>query len=304
MKSPVRTLIKKARRRDLIWRYGFNLVPTLNYALRLRNRLNPEESQVLKALDENGIALSSVESLFGEAGAFAELRSTVAEVMAAKADELERLKAVADDTSSIGQKTFNAELLGSRPVFDHTSIYARIAFHRSLLNIANAYFGMAAKLRYYNVWYNVATTAEARESQLWHRDREDNLILKVFIYLSDVDKESGALSYVAKTHQKGANRNIRPEFFMEDRVQRSTDEQMALAAGKDSWAQACGPRGTIAFVDTRGFHKGGEVRQGERLVYTAMFTSPASDSPRLFEYPTKIKPTEISVQQRSALEAF
>lgn len=304
MKKTVRSVVNAARRHDLAWRYGFNLVPSLQYKLSVKPELAPEEQRVLNELNDRGIAISSVEALFDKEDLFSELAETVSGLLADREAELDELRSFADDTTQIGTKTFNVELLGGKPVFELTSVFARFALQQALLNIANAYFGMRVKLRYYNVWYNFATRSAARESQLWHQDREDLQILKIFVYLKDVDKSTGALSYAPRTHRKGALRNARPEFFLEQRVQRSTDDQMAAVVPSNSWIRACGRSGTVVFADTHGFHKGGEVREGDRLVYTAMFTSAASDSPKLLSYPVDLAVNGITLDQRAALEVF
>jgi hypothetical protein len=140
---------------------------------------------------------------------------------------------------------------------------------------------MYTRLRYYNVWHTFATTGEARESQLWHRDREDFKILKVFVYLSDVDEGAGALTY-ARGSQRSRGLKSNPECFVEGGVKRSKDEQMAAVVPPERWVQAKGPTGTIVFADTSGYHKGGLARERDRLMYVCMFTSPSSQSKELF----------------------
>ncbi len=304
MKRTVRSFINAARRRDFAWRYGFNLVPSLQYKLSPKPDLGSEERHVLSGLNDLGIAISSVEALFGNNSPFHELEGSVSGLLNERREELEELRAAADDTDQIGNKAFNVELLGGRPAFELSSVFAQFALQQTLLNIANAYFDMRVKLRYYNVWYNFATRSAARESQLWHQDREDLQILKVFVYLGNVDENSGAFSYAPRTHRKGTLRNAKPEFFLEQRVQRSSDDQMAVVVPRDSWIKACGRPGTVVFADTRGFHKGGEVRAGDRLVFTSMYTSSASDSPKLLSYPADFPTNGITERQRAALEIF
>ena len=56
---------------------------------------------------------------------------------------------------------------------------------------------------------------------------------------------------------------------------------MAKVLASERWIHALGSRGTIVFADTHGFHKGGLARKSDRLMYTCMFTSPASESPEV-----------------------
>jgi hypothetical protein len=192
------------------------------------------------------------------------------------------------------------ELLGSTVEFDPASVYARFALNDALLDIANAYFRMIVKLRYYNVWYTFATDTEPRESQLWHYDREDKYILKAFVYLRDVDAGGGPFTYVPGTHPKGQQRHKLPEYFLEKNVRRSTDDQMAAAVPESEWVRGTGKTGTIIFADTRGMHKGGEARTSDRLMYTCLYTSPASESKRLLKFPAPV--ANLPAKQLSALE--
>ena len=161
--------------------------------------------------------------------------------------------------------------------YDPDSIYARIAAHPTIKAIAQAYYKMdAPQLAYYDVWENFPTPGEAQNAQLWHRDRDDLKILKIFIYLTDVTEKNGPFYYASGTHLEGTIKK-KPPFFLENgKVERSTDEQMATVVPKTSWQNGIAPRGTIVFADTHGYHKGGHVQEGRRLLFVAMYLSQAS----------------------------
>lgn len=305
MRQLIQNLAKEGRRREFSWRYGFNFFPSLRYKLKSFPAAEIEAKKVLNDLNRDGIAVTSVSELFGGGendGNFAELEAAVRELLENRAAELNDLKLAANDEKAIGNKTFNVELLGSEVNFDPESIFARFALQNVFLNIADAYFGMLVKLRYYNVWYTFATRSKPRESQLWHFDREDNYILKVFLYLKDVDEGAGPFTYAPATHRKGRLWAKHPEQFREGNVLRSRDEQMAAVVPEKNWIRAAGRKGTIVFADTRGYHKGGEARTADRLMYTCMFTSPASQSARLLAFSKEFQPHLISKRQQTALE--
>lgn len=278
--TPIRKLVRAGRNFGLTWRYGFNLAPTLSYKFR-SHELSGEARRVQKELDRNGIAITSADRLLARPILFAELNTAVESLEREQATALARKRSDANDSTSIGAKTFNVELLGRHPILDSRSVFARFALQDPILHIANAYFGMFTRLRYYNVWHTFATQTEARESQLWHHDREDHFIIKVFVYLSDVDEGAGPFTYAAGSHLKrGLSRT--PDHFVEGGVRRSNDKQMADVAPEDCWVKATGGKGTIVFADTRGYHKGGLARTSDRLMYLCMFTSQASESEELF----------------------
>lgn len=302
MNGKFRSVVRSLRNNELVWRYGFNFSPSFSYSFGPNNELSPKEKNILNKLNRDGIALTSIDNLFADASEFSELSAAVEGVMKSRDEEITSLESQAADTTRIGSKTFNLELLGSELKFDSADIFARFALHPAFLNIANAYLRMYAQLRYYNVWYTFATSAAARESQLWHFDREDNYILKIFVYLKDVEIGTGPFTYAPGTHRKGPYWNQNPESFKENNVLRTTDDQMSAVIPRERWITATGKKGTVVFADTRGYHKGGEARDSNRLMYTCMFTSPASDSKRLLDFSALNAVRDLSKKQRIALK--
>lgn len=298
----IRSVVRNVKRSSLAWRYGLNLVPTIRYRTGGNGRPDSIERDILHSLDSNGIAITSVSELFGDTSQFEELDSEVSRILTSRKDEIDDLRSMANDETTIGKKTFNLEILGSEVTFDANTIFARLALNNSLLNIADGYFRMTTKLRYYNVWQTFASDGAARESQLWHFDREDRFILKVFLYLSDVDDGAGPFTYAPGTHKKGRCRSIEPAHFVAGGVRRTTDEQMRAVFPKDEWIKGTGKKGTLIFADTRGFHKGGESRTKDRLMYTCMYTSPASESKWLINYPTDLDLSSLTPKQIRALQ--
>lgn len=295
-----RTRIRSIRATEPFWRYGSNLAPTLQHLVRPTKNWSRAAGSILGELNLNGVASARVEELLGEES-IAELYRGVESLLVSKRTEIDGLKANVDKDHTLGQKTFNLELLGSEPEFDSASVFARTGLNETLLAIANRYLRMTAQLRYYNVWYTAASAGASRESQLWHFDREDNYILKAFLYLDDVDEGTGPFTYAPGTHRKGAYRSLQPEFMMEGNVRRTTDEQMAEAYPRGGWRLCTGRKGTIVFADTRGYHKGGEARTRDRLMFTCMYTSPASQSRDLVRFPVDFDPARLSREQIRAL---
>jgi hypothetical protein len=232
---------------------------------------------VFAALNRDGVAMTSADALFGAYSPYDELCNAVELSKSSQTAQIAKAREDADDASAVGKKTFMVEYLGRYPTLDPLSVYARLALNKNVLGVANAYLGMHSRLRYYNIWHTLPTQIAPRESQLWHRDREDHLIVKVFVYLSDVDESGGPFTYAPGTHPKG---HLRREaaYFLEGTVKRSTDAQMCEVMSAEKWFKGIGPKGTIIFADTRGYHKGGLARKHARLMYTAMFTSFASQS--------------------------
>ena len=303
MNGTLRSIVKPLRNNDLVWRYGFNILPSLGYTFGGESGLSHTERSVLKNLNRDGVAITDVDALFNDTSEFDRLESQVGDLIQSRKEEMNQLRARANSVASVGEKTFNTELLESVLTVDPMDHFCRFALNSSFLNVANAYLRMYAKLRYYNVWYTFASSGEARESQLWHFDREDNYILKVFVYLRDVYDGAGPFTYAPQTHRKGAFWNRLPEAHFENNVRRSTDEQMHAVVPREKWIRATGKKGTIIFADTRGYHKGGEARSDDRLMFTCMFTSPTSDSKELLKYRETNSYETFNRKQRRAIRS-
>jgi hypothetical protein len=291
-----------ARKSELAWRYFFNFTPTLTYMLS-RPALVGEPTRVLSDLNRDGIAFTSAQTLLGAESCYPELESTVAKLEVDQAERLEEARVTAgsrpaDEKGS--DKNFVFHLLGQKPKLDADHICVRFALQKPVLQIANAYFGMYTKLKYFNIWHHFTTEHEARSSQLWHYDRDDlYFVLKVFVLLTNVDEGAGPFTYAPGTHFKGGLRREPDYLFEEGCTRRSSDSQMAKVVPAERWAKGVGPAGTIIFADTHGYHKGGFARFRDRIMYTCMFTSPLGQ-PDLFERAGEI-PELLDPEQAFAL---
>jgi hypothetical protein len=297
----IRPLLRSIKKTDLVWRYGSNFGPTVAHTTRRDRQLSDLQREIVKGLNKDGIFVTTLDALFQEGTIVGELEKAVTTLIESKEADIADLKQHADDSDTIGSKSFNLECLGSSVEVDPLSAFARFALDDNLLKVANEYLGMEAKLRYYNVWFTAASKGKARESQLWHFDREDNYILKMFLYLGDVDEGAGPFTYAPGTHRKGAFRAANPEYILEGGVRRTNDEQMAAVYPTEQWKLGTGKKGTVIFADTRGYHKGGEARTRDRLMYTCMYTSPASESKNLLHFPAGFDGGALSDSQLRAL---
>jgi hypothetical protein len=274
MKAMVSWIKRSIRESRFYWRYVADRKPWLEYQLRRLASDSLVQRTIVEQLRRDGVSITTVGSLFQDTRCYDELDAEVRKLERKMAEEIMEGRQRRDGEAF---KNYLTELLGPRPVLDPESNFVRIALAPEVLDVANRYFGMMTRLRFFNVWLNFATAAPPKNSQLWHRDPEDRYILKMFIYLSDVDDESGPFFYAPGTHSYGRIRR-QPESFGEPgtTARRSDDKQMAAVVPEDKWVKAIGPQGTIVFADTRGYHKGGLAKTKDRLVYNCMFTSQAT----------------------------
>ena len=152
--------------------------------------------------------------------------------------------------------------------------WLRLGTNPRLLDLANAYLGLWSKLEYVDLWYTPpAPEEERRSSQRWHRDFNDRHLLKAFIYLVDVDDETGPFEYVPRSAPGGEldslwpwrplGDNYPPQDELADRIQ---GRAVTFTASK----------ATLIFCNTCGFHRGGFATGKPRVLATFTWDSPAS----------------------------
>jgi ectoine hydroxylase-related dioxygenase (phytanoyl-CoA dioxygenase family) len=200
------------------------------------------------------------------------------------ADVYARLLAAVDDLRAQGLppdkplnpasagKTYLKRWLGSSPVFDPASAWGQIAMETPIYALAKQYLGSPI-IQHYNIWQTLPTSNPPTASQLWHRDIEDRVMLKAFLYLTDVDSGCGPLWYLPGTHATGKRHDLAPAFSLVNNIIRTSDKQMAAKVPASEWVELTGPAGTLLLVDTAGYHKGGYATQRERWLYTCQFAT-------------------------------
>ncbi len=144
----------------------------------------------------------------------------------------------------------------------------------TLVDMATYFYGETPKLRNLFTYIHPQNpAADEFASQKWHRDPEDFKIFKAFIYLGDVKKETGAMSYIKGSQFGGKHQNICDNiignnygrgwnFYYEP-----PQEDVDIMEGET---------GDIFFVNTHGLHKGGFVKQGVRCMTVGCYLSPDS----------------------------
>lgn len=283
----IKQLLKREVR--VTWRYLFNLRPVLAYR-RSGHSLDGEAARVVAALDRDGVAVTSVDALFGSSDCFGELAGAADALERSGADQLAAARlAIGSGAGIKDDKDFVVPLLGDPPVLDPAAVWARFALAPESRGVANAYYGMATQVRDYNVWHTFASDAPPTKSQLWHRDkREDHFILKAFVYLTDVGPGNGPFTYAPGTHAKG-RRRLAPDTFQEFEHHRATDEGMAACLPREEWVEVTGRAGTMIFADTTGWHRGGYARAGDRILYTCLYASQACRQYRRMRKPPHLR---------------
>jgi len=141
----------------------------------------------------------------------------------------------------------------------------------SLWKLLNARWGSGAgetdevRMRNCIAFYHPKNPFPPTNSQNWHRDTEDRKILKIFVHYNDVSLNNGALSYVKNSKFGSKNDNIWSNLKDDDYKHGYLSLNAISKIPSEDVVTVEGKAGTICFFDANGFHKGGQVRSGERI---------------------------------------
>jgi hypothetical protein len=179
--------------------------------------------------------------------------------------------AVADSLPPTPSKAFFSNLLSHE---DRTvdSVYIRTALHEETLRMVGAYLGVTPFLESVDLLVSkpLGNGAPAK-SQLWHRDRTDAAIVKLFIYVNDVGDEHGPFVFLSKEQSSKVPEYL-PHYVSDERMERHAQLSQALTVK--------GEAGKAFLVDTSNcYHLGSRCEQ-PRLAYIAYYSSGFGYFPR------------------------
>jgi hypothetical protein len=237
--------------------------------------LDDVQRSVLERLRDEGYATLPFAELVPDPTVWEELEADaqrfVAETEAALAREREgadaELRRRAGKEFLVRKYSWGAQLGLDDP-------WLRLGVNSRLVELANTYLEMWSKLEYVDVWYtSPAGDDERRSSQRWHRDFNDRHLLKAFLYLVDVDEQTGPFEYVPRSAPGGELDRLWPWRPLGENY--PPEDELAESIG-DRAVTFTAPKGTLIFCNTSGFHRGGFASGKARVLATFTWDSPAS----------------------------
>jgi hypothetical protein len=240
-----------------------------------RPALDTSQQRIVDELRVEGFVVVPFGELFPDPARW-EAVGAAADAFVSETEEGLRREAAGEDATlrrSVKKYLVRKNAWGT--TLDPADPWLRLALDPKVLDLANTYLGMWSKLEYLDLWYTPPTDeGERQSSQRWHRDFNDRLLLKAFLYLSDVDEQAGPLEYVPRSFPGGELGDLWAWYPGYDGYppQEEFDERMRGRRIETFTGQ----RGTLIFCNTSGFHRGGYATGTPRVLATWTYSSPAA----------------------------
>jgi len=267
--------------RPLIWDF-LNRAGQTFYEEHLPN-LDRTQQQVVDGLVTDGIALTHLDELFPGKNPLSEM--------------IQHAEVIHREAKEGVMKPFlqyfwgDVKGRGDCPIIDLDNPFIQISLHPRILDIVNSYMGLWSKLIYFELAETNLMNAGAVPlgSQRWHRDPAINRIVKVFIYLNDVDEESGPFMYVLQSKKGGrwGKMFLQKQFGWGGYY--PPKEAVEKMVPKRDMMVCTGRAGTVVFCDTIGLHKGGYSISKKRSMFTSVFMAEGNKKKPMFQHSLDFK---------------
>jgi hypothetical protein len=186
-----------------------------------------------------------------------------------------------------------------RPTISLDSPLLRVGASDALLDVVNGYRNQLTTLYYADYWFTLPypRAPERIASQRWHRDPEESHVVKVFLYLSDVDGGAGPFEYVSGSAPGSRYGDLWP-WGSETEYPPPEEFEQKIDAG--DVLTLTGATGTVIICDTSGFHRGGFARTKPRALAAWTYVGSNAEG-RRFTVDFADRADELSKQARFAL---
>jgi len=234
-----------------VWLNVYNGLARLRFlasGAKRRVERSPVAKRLLADLRQRGVAVTDVEAI-GAGRELAELRDKYRQEPAGLAAEGGRIK---------------------------EPMVQRFARNPMVKDVVDAYCGLATSRQQAGCILHPSTRPPSRRGNAkWHVDFEDLHVVKAFLFLTDVEEDSGPTEYVPGTHPHGEH-----ALALAEQLRRGIplEEEAPLGIRPE---RLVGRAGTVALFDARALHRGGFGRGKWRAMAFCSYTAPNWVHPQL-----------------------
>jgi hypothetical protein len=150
----------------------------------------------------------------------------------------------------------------------------KFALSDAVLQIVTDYFGLVPQMKELGIWVTPPQDHQF-SSQLYHLDKPEGRLLKLFMNISRTDEDAGALTFLPADVSEKVRRKTNYEAVYYRGDGRLDDKAVFLHCSRDDQMVLTGDVGKGGFVDTSNcFHFGSRCKAGERRVLTLSYMLP------------------------------
>jgi len=234
-----------------VWLNVYNWLARLRFlasSAETRVERSPVASGLLSDLRERGVAVTDVHAIGAETE-FAELRAKYSNEPAGLALE------------------------GSRLQEPLVQVFAR---NPVIKDVVDAYCGLVTSRQQLGCILHPSVRQESRRGNArWHVDLEDLHVVKAFLFLTDVEEDSGPTEYVPGTHPHGEHALALAEELRRG-IPLDSDAPLGIAPER-----LVAKAGTVALFDARALHRGGFGHGSYRAMAFCSYAAPHWVHPQL-----------------------
>lgn len=263
-----------------VWFYILNRHPRrLWHSYQPHVHLSAIQARVVADLKCDGIAITHINDFFSDSAVARALLAYSGTLLAHPASQ-EKITA-REHAKQTAKSDIIVHLLGgygdTKHILSMRDPFLQFTFSNEILHSVASYLDMFPLFKMCSLHSTILLPADSPEffSQRWHRDPDDKKLVKVFLYLSDVDEQgAGPFTYIVGSHLGGRWRNLYPQIPPVGSYPPAGTLEKYIP--HHNRRIALGKAGTLIFCDTSGFHKGGYSTAKRRLMFAATYTSAAS----------------------------
>tara|TARA_A100001011_G_C14183999_1_gene788182 strand:+ start:339 stop:1139 length:801 start_codon:yes stop_codon:yes gene_type:complete len=146
----------------------------------------------------------------------------------------------------------------------------KIANDKNIKGIVDNYLEVKNFLYNSSIWCDKKVISSKKDTQLWHKDGDDLKLIKIFIYLNDIDENKGPFCYIKSTHSEGRLSNVN---FDSETNFRANEEHFEEEVFKKKYIEVTGKQGTLIIADTKGYHRGKSLLEDRRQMIILTYLS-------------------------------
>tara|TARA_Y200000002_G_scaffold376056_1_gene379324 strand:+ start:217 stop:1017 length:801 start_codon:yes stop_codon:yes gene_type:complete len=149
-------------------------------------------------------------------------------------------------------------------IFDK-DLLIKFANNKHILSKITDCFGFKPEISNISCWIDKPSSHKESVTQLFHRDPDDLKVIKLFLYLNDVDVNNGPFTYVEKSH-------LSP-WKIANVSGRANEEEINRIYPENNIIKFTEPKNTIILADTKGYHKGTILKKDKRVLLNVVYVS-------------------------------